>query len=256
MGKKTQNNNKTYTYKEILLAIREQVLINEKLLNELKGLISIEKNAGTYSICEALKADLDMFTLQYRIFLEINALEEKQSKLKKILNELTNYKFSKYKPGGYHIYNFVHAGKDYNYFSLTDTHILDDDYFGKIEITDKEKFDDIIVQLYNSRLAKISEEGIHITDDSYLGIGNYIELINKDKYIYYYNQKDALKTNLNDDTFYDIMNTEVNSTLLSNELINILEGSKYKDADIQFVNNENVHHFYKFEENGKSITLK
>jgi len=253
MGKKTQKNNKTYTYKEILLALREQMLINQKLLNQLKGLITIEKKAGTYYFYEILQSKNDMFYNPYNIYLHINVIEGRQSKLKKIINEITHYKFlKKYELGGYHTYRL----DDNQFFHLTAKNHLEDYYFGEIKITDKEKFDDIAVQLYNSKLSKLMQEGIHVTDDLYLGIDQYIEIAKEHNLVFYQFLNDGIKTNINDESFIDILNTKIDSALLYNELINILEGSNYKDADVQFTNNNDLNHLYKFEENGKSITLK
>lgn len=80
----------SYTYKQILLSMREEVLKNEKLLKELRDLIAIEKNAGSYHFNENLRPGYE-----FQIRLVIDEIEKRQSLLKELFNKITDYRFAR-----------------------------------------------------------------------------------------------------------------------------------------------------------------
>ena len=86
----TEDKKEIYTYKQILLCIREEIIKNRILLKELSDLIVIEKNAGSHCFCNYLKNEEDA----YKIKLTIEEIKKRQSFLELLFNKLTKYKFS------------------------------------------------------------------------------------------------------------------------------------------------------------------
>lgn len=248
---------KQYTYKEILLAFREELLKNKILLDELKKLTTIEKNAGTYYFMDYLKYDYE----PYKVRLIINELEKRQSKLRSFLDKLTNYQFARgtnYKCQNFNVLN--EKGKiDFDLVYSTGfgmDNFLGLGYFGEIKIEDSVKFNEILNNLNNSKIAKIKNDGIHTNNGLFLGISSYVEFLNGRNIMHYNVGTDSLKIDLLDKSFEKMMNTPIDTSLLSNEVLDIIEGSSYKDYDIRFEDDKkSKDHYYKFNEHGKSIVL-
>lgn len=241
-----------YTYKEILLAIREETLKNQKLLQELSELISIEKNVGKYHFDDKLSCDSE----PYKILLVIDTIQKKQSKLKEIFNKITEYKFARASANKFQMY-LVNSENGNNSFELKYTDGLTDDYFGCIEILDNERFERIINELKNSRLSKITEKGIHVDDNLFVEIADFIGVVNGKNSIHYARGIDGLKVELTDKGFYEILNTEISSSLLSNEVIDLVNNANNNEINIEFVESKGVpYNYYLFNECDEKIILK
>ena len=234
-----------YTYKEILLAFREELLKNQILLDELKSLIAIEKNAGYYRFDDRLKNDSND---TYGIKLVIDEIQKRQLSLRKIFNKLTNYKFARASINRFQTYCVDNNNGKYT-FELEYSWNLEEDYFGMIKITNDEKFSSIIKELNSSKLSNIIQEGIRIEDNLFLGISSYVELSNGRNTINYRVDLDSLKIDLTDKIFEEMMNTTFDASLLSHEVLEVLETSAYKDYVIKFDDSEKSRDgYYKFNE--------
>ena len=241
-----------YTYKEILLAIREESLKNQKLLQELSELISIEKNVGKYHFDDKLSCDSE----PYKILLVIDTIQKKQSKLKEIFNKITEYRFARATLNKFQMY-LVNSENGNNSFELKYTDGLTEDYFGSIEILDNVRFERIIDELKNSKLSKITEKGIHIDDNIFVEIADFIGIVNGKNSIHYASGVDGLKIELTDKGFDDILNTEISSSLLSNEVIDLINNADNNEVDIEFVESKGVpYNYYLFNECDEKIVLK
>ena len=238
-----QEQSKTYTYKQLLLALREEILKNKILLDELNNLVTIEKNVGSYHFDDLLKNDLNG---TYNIKLVINEIEKRKSALKKLFNKITNYKFARASTNKFQTYLVVNNDDEYT-FKLEHSNNLEKHYFGKIKITDKEKFKSIMNELNNSKLSNIRQKGIHMDKNIYIGISNYIEIMSGINSAHYVDSMDCLSIDLNNIDFDELLNTKISSDLLDNEVIDIIETSTYKDSDIEFIKEKKHHNnYYKF----------
>jgi hypothetical protein len=241
-----------FTYKEILLAIREQVLKNEKLLKELNKLISIEKNVGSYRFDDKLRGE----SQSYKIRLIADEITKSRSTIKVLFNRLTDYKFDRASINKFHMYNVVDTNGKYN-LKLVYTSNLDKDYFGTIEILDEEKFASIINELNNSKLSKITEKGIHVNNNLFIQISDFIGIVNGKNSIHYAGGIDGLKVELTDKDFYDVLNAEISASLLPNEVIDLISNSNYNEIDIKFIESKGVpYNYYRFNESGQKLILE
>lgn len=245
--------NKTYTYKQLLLALREQIIKNRILLKELNDLVEIEKNVGSYHFDDRLRDDVND---TYNIKLIIDEIQKRQSSLKKIFNKLTNYKFARASINKFQTYFVVNNNDEYN-FELEHSYNLEKHYFGTIKITDKEKFNSIMSELNNSKLSNISEKGIHVDKNLYIGISSFIEIMSGLNSVHYVDSMDCINISLNDKNFEEILNTKISSDLLDDEVIELIETSSYNDSDIEFVEGKKRNNnYYKFIENEKKLVLE
>lgn len=241
----------SYTYKEILLALREEVLKNEKLLKELEQLVSIEKNAGAYRFIDTLKFEAE----PYKIILVIDEVQKRQSKLKMLFNKLTDYKFARASISKFQQYDVIENNGSYD-FEMTYTYNLDADYFGKIEIIDLEKFADLINELSNSMLSQVTQQGIHINEDLFFEISHYPLILNGNNLIHYVSSLDVLRLELSDKTFDEMLSTEISSSLLSDEMIELINNYSGNKIDIEFQEDKKVsNNCYKVNEEGKKLVL-
>lgn len=238
-----------YTYKEILLAMREKVLKNEKLLKELRDLIAIEKNAGSYHFNENLRPGYE-----FQIRLVIDEIEKRQSLLKEFFNKLTDYKFARASIRKFHMYNVDNNENGYVLKLVYNT--LEEDYFGKIDIVDIERFTSIINELNNSKLSKINNRGIHVDENLYLELSDAIAIVSGKNVIHYAKGIDGLRMKLVDKSFEEMLNTNVSSSVLPEEVISIINDSSYTDASIdsQLIESKD-YNYYSFNEDGQKLVL-
>lgn len=223
--------NKKYTFKEILLALREEILKNESLINQLNNLIKVDNENVTYSFSELLKKD----DTPYHIILTIDELEQKQSLLKSLLNKLLiNTSYYRVSIPRFCRYDVVEENKNYK-LNLSHNELEKND-LGKVTIIDKEKFAEIVNQLKNSKLSTIEHKGIHISNQLYLEIAHFA-LVQKEKdSICYWPGNDGLHLTFNGGDFQDVLNTEIDASILSDELKALIDNSDFKSVDVELIN--------------------
>lgn len=248
----TEDKKEIYTYKQILLCIRDEIIKNRILLKELSDLIVIEKNAGSHCFCNYLKNEEDV----YKIKLTIEEIKKRQSFLELLFNKLTKYKFVKEKTSKIQSYFMIDDNGEYK-FKLSYSDELEKNYFGSIKIVDKEKFNSIINELYSSKLAKITCKTLRLNNNLHVDISERLEIFDDKNSVSYFEENDSLNVDLYNKSLYKMLNTEIDSSLLSDEVIDLINCSSYKDYDIEIEKSKSEHNsYYEFDEIDNKIVLK
>lgn len=153
-------------------------------------------------------------------------------------------------------YDVVEENKTYKLNLKLDNGLLKNG-LGEVIIADKEKFSEIINQLKNSKLAEIERKGIQISDQLYLEIAYHTAIEKGKNSICYWPLDDELNIILNDGDFQGVLNTEIDASVLSDEVKSLIDNSNFKSVDVELINERKNKYngIYSINEQNKKLIL-